>query len=96
MLSLKEKVKQFCIPEQYSDEINYALSMLNAIINNSYKWPIDKTSRWLGFAQAELVRANIITIDSEREETRKIFHDTYRKIGIFIPETFEINSVYSK
>ena len=74
------------------EDIKHVNLMLTAIIVNGDEWPMDKTSRWLGFAQAKLVEHNIITIDEERDRTREIFHNVYRENGLNVPETIDLYS----
>lgn len=45
----------------------------------------DKGSRWIGYIQAELIREQIITIDSERDFTRPMFHKIYKNFNHFQP-----------
>jgi hypothetical protein len=36
-------------------------------------WPIDKSSRWLGFIQGVLIMHEIVTVESERNYSRPLF-----------------------
>lgn len=77
--------------EAYED-IKHVNLMLTAIIVNGDSWPMDKSSRWLGFIQAKLIQHNIITLDGERNDTRDIFHQIYQDNGVNVPESIDLYS----
>lgn len=54
---------------------------------NIYSFPIDKLNRWLGFVQGCLTIYKIITVQEERDYSRKLFHEAYKLENIDIPET---------
>ena len=56
----------------------------------SWELPDDKIWRWLWFVQWALVTLWIETVEGERNRTRPLFHEAYRKSGITPPETKEI------
>lgn len=60
--------------------------MLDQIVENYNTWPIDKSSRWLGFVQGMMVAQSWITVEEERDRTRPIFHEAYKQEGIKVPE----------
>jgi hypothetical protein len=74
------------------EDIKHVNLMLTAIIVNGDEWPMDKSSRWLGFIQAKLVQHNIITLDEERKDTREIFHNIYREQGLDVPQSIDLYS----
>lgn len=78
------------ISNEAISDIEHINLMLTTIIENSEKWPIDKSSRWLGFAQAKLAQHHVITLDEEREDTRQIFHNIYQESGITVPESIDL------
>lgn len=43
-------------------------------IDNGGKYPFDKMSRWLGFAQGVLAAVGAIDVDEERDFTRPLLH----------------------
>lgn len=47
--------------------------------------PIDKLSRWLGFVQGCLAMRGLISVDEERDLSRPLLHDAYRKAGERVP-----------
>lgn len=75
--------------ESYAD-IKHVNLILTTIIVNGKTWPIDKSSRWLGFVQAKLIQHNIITLDGERGDTRNVFHKIYQNSGINIPKSIDL------
>lgn len=72
------------------EDIKHVNLMLTAIIVNGESWPMDKSSRWLGFIQAKLVQHKIITLDRERNDTRDIFHNIYQDNGLNVPESIDL------
>lgn len=66
------------------------LSMIDMLCDNANDWPVDKTSRWLGFIQGALWINNIIDINEERDFTRPLFHSYYESIGEKIPDSFDV------
>lgn len=74
------------------EDIKHINLMLTAIIVNADTWPMDKSSRWLGFAQAKLVQHNIITLDGERKDTREIFHKIYQDNSLNVPQSVDLYS----
>lgn len=64
--------------------------MAKTLIENVYKWPLDKTNRWIGFMQGVLYAEGLIDIDEERDFSRPLFHQYYEDNGINIPESVEI------
>jgi hypothetical protein len=80
------------LSESAYEDIKHVNLMLTAIIVNGDEWPMDKSSRWLGFAQAKLVEHNIITLDGERKDTRGIFHKIYQDNGLDVPQSIDLYS----
>lgn len=55
-------------------------------------WPVDKTSRWVGFVQGVMaVKAPNYHVNDERDRTRPIFHAAYEAMGFDKPKTTERN-----
>lgn len=52
-------------------------------------WPVDKTSRWIGFIQGCLASKGMLDVNVERDRTRPIFHEAYEAMGLEIPKTVE-------
>lgn len=61
--------------------------MVHHALANLNNWPVDKTSRWIGFVQGCLACKGFLDVDSERERTRPLFHHAYDAVGLEIPET---------
>ena len=51
--------------------------------------PLDKLSRWLGYAQAH-AEINGMPVQAMRDYTRRLFHEAYELDGIDIPETIDV------
>lgn len=56
-----------------------------ALKNHCDIWPIEQSSRWLGYIQSILIFHNLITIDSERTFSRPLFHAYYSATNQLIP-----------
>lgn len=50
----------------------------------------DKQSRWLGFVQGVLFSNDLISIDTERDFSRKLYHNAYELMGIDIPDSVNL------
>ena len=53
--------------------------------------PLDKLSRWLGYAQAH-AEINGMPVQAMRDYTRRLFHEAYELDGIDIPETISVGN----
>lgn len=69
-------------------EVEYEIEMMRKIVVSD--WPVDKMSRWLGFAQAGIIAKGFTTIDDERDLTRPFFHKAYQEAGLKVPESESI------
>jgi hypothetical protein len=56
-------------------------------LENLYKWPEDKLSRWLGYVQGVLAVRYIIDIQEERDLSRPLFHSAYNNASAPVPPT---------
>ena len=61
--------------------------MLDTCLANLAEWPVDKTSRWIGYVQGVLTTRGTITTEDERNRTRPFFHEAYKATGQVIPKT---------
>lgn len=68
----------------------YLAQMVDVAMEHNAHWPIDKTSRWLGFIQAGMVLHGLGTVDAERGHSRHLFHEAYRKEGIDLPPSVSV------
>lgn len=78
---------------RYSNMSNtntYANKMSNIALEHLSNWPIDKTSRWIGYIQCLLIQSEITTINKERDFSRPLFHLAYKTESIDIPESINI------
>lgn len=51
---------------------------------------IDKHSRWLGYVQGVLTMRGHIRVQEERDFTRPLYHDAYRRMGLERPKILEV------
>lgn len=61
--------------------------MLLTIQDKCQEWPVDKTARWLGFAQGAMTANGWLDVAEERDRTRPIFHAAYEAEGLDKPES---------
>lgn len=74
-------------------EISVVAGLINQIIEQpSDKIAPDKTSRWIGFIQSELIRFGITSVEDERNFSRPIFQEIYKKFNFNQP-TISIKEV---
>jgi len=66
-------------------------NMLDTLQDKAYIWPEDKLNRWIGFIQGVLFTEDLISIEEERNFSRPLFHEHYRRIGIKIPKSISFN-----
>ena len=89
LAALEDDLRRYPFEAEVYDS-EYLKKMCRLAAENSSIWPLDKTSRWLGFIQAMMVvygRGNVIMY---RESTRQLFHDAYKRDGIPIPESVDV------
>jgi hypothetical protein len=87
----KEKIKDKTFGEKEYNQI-HIMKMLNELEENSNIWSDDKLNRWLGYIQGVLTVFNIIDVDEERDFSRSLFHNYYKKTNKVIPETKDLKS----
>lgn len=63
--------------------------MLNKLMADLDGLPSDKVNRWIGFVQGVLAAQGYMSVKEERDRTRPLFHDAYKKNGNDIPPTLE-------
>lgn len=66
--------------------------MIDTLIENNNVYPIDKTSRWIGFIHGVLYSQGYIDLEKEHNFTRPIYHTVYRDSDIVIPDTLDLHS----
>lgn len=69
------------------DDLFKLLDMCNVIMDTNVEMYDDKVSRWLGFVQGVMYSYGLLDINTERNRTRPLFHDAYKKMGLEIPES---------
>ena len=79
--------KAFKLPD--SEEKERVFKMLETLLENN-DWADLKIGKWLGFIEGFLIFNNITTVDNERNFTRKIYHEHYKKNNIKIPKTTDV------
>ena len=67
---------------------NRDLKMCKILLKSDF--PIDKTSRWIGFIQRGLIDGNLTTVQAERDFSRPLFHKAYKEMGYEIPESVTV------
>jgi hypothetical protein len=63
----------------------HLLWMCATAIEQAPAWPVDKTSRWLGFVQGVMTLRGLLTVSGEREFSRPLFHTAYAEQGQAAP-----------
>ena len=71
--------------------IQYLLSMCETAIRHPEMY-IDKHSRWLGYIQGVLTMRGHINVQEERDFSRPLYQDAYRRMGLEQPKTLEVFS----
>jgi hypothetical protein len=101
LFKLKEDLN-FMLAANQSGSINEEGKIYKMILT-SYgevdNWPIDKTSRWIGYIQRYLIEKEATTVQAERDFSRPLFHEAYKKLGYSVPESIsveEFNKNYVK
>lgn len=75
-LIVTEHLLKVCEDRNYDNV--HITRMLYTLKDNIEYWPIDKSSRWIGFIQGVMFKDGIIDLDEERYFTRPIFHSVYK------------------
>lgn len=76
------------LPDAIRDRLS---SMANAMEENAYDWPHDKTGRWLGFIQGLLFAHGLLDVNAERDRTRPLFHRAYQEAGLRVPGSIDVD-----
>lgn len=63
--------------------------MANRCLEMLLEWPVDKTSRWIGYIQGVLTHRGDMDPDKERDRTRPFFHEAYTEMGLKKPATVD-------
>ena len=66
--------------------------MCDTAMSNVAIWPVDKTSRWVGYIQGVMVVRGVLDVAEERDRTRPLFHKAYSQMNQNIPDTLQRNS----
>lgn len=74
-----------------SDDLKETLcGMIVVLENKSEHMYTDKMGRWVGFIQGVLFSNGLLFVEDEREKTRPIMHEAYKKAGLPRPESLSI------
>lgn len=73
-----------------SNHHEWICGMTKSLEENVNIWPVDKTNRWIGFIQGVMYCNCLLNIDEERDFTRPLFHEYYKKNSIQIPESVKV------
>jgi hypothetical protein len=84
---LFERYRNMIAANSYSFQCDSTLWLCEKALQRVDEWPIDKTSRWLGFVQATVIAKGLTTIEEERNFSRPLFHQAYKEANIVIPKT---------
>jgi hypothetical protein len=68
----------------------YALRMVETAQKELGVWPVDKTSRWVGYVQGIMAVRGLLDVQAERDRTRPFFHEAYRAEGIALPPSRDL------
>lgn len=81
------------IIEKYSpnDTNDHLIKMTHTLLANIDNYPVDKTSRWIGFIQGVLYTDGLIDIKQERDFTRPLYHAVYTHSKQEIPATVTLH-----
>lgn len=79
--------------QDFTDD-KYLLWMIRTAVENIDNWPIDKSSRWLGFIQGVLSVSKDSGaygefVKQELDFFHELFHAAYKLDGIEVPKTEE-------
>lgn len=75
------------------DDLFKLLDMCNVIMDANVEMYDDKVSRWLGFVQGVMYSHGLLDINTERDRTRPLFHAAYKKMGLPIPASINIEEM---
>jgi len=67
-------------------------NMCLTLVNKMEEWPIDKSSRWLGFIQCGVINLKLTTVKNERDFSRPLFHKAYTNENTVIPQVMDVQS----
>lgn len=68
---------------------NHLMNMLSTILEND-TLPEDKISRWIGFIQGVLIMKGYVSVSTEHNVARPLFHKVYESNGIKIPKSKDL------
>jgi hypothetical protein len=68
----------------------HLINMLKAGISNEEIWPVEKLYNWLGYVSGVMTENKLIDVDTERDFSRPLYHQYYRKTNREIPETLNL------
>lgn len=67
----------------------HLLKMLITILEDN-TLPEDKISRWMGFIQGVMIMKGYVSVSTERDAARPLFHKVYESNGIKIPKSRDL------
>jgi hypothetical protein len=68
-------------------------NMCLTIIDKVDGWPIDKSSRWMGYIQKGVIDLKLTSMERERNFSRPLFHQAYIDSGLIPPETRDADNI---
>ena len=85
-----ELISRYLVITEVTKVDEHITNMLLHLQENIKKFPTDKTSRWIGYIQRYMIEVGAVTVQSERDFSRPLFHSAYKKLGYTIPESTKI------
>lgn len=86
----KETMKLLAHRYQNMTGNEHIKNLCSSLIENIEKWPVDKSGRWIGFIQGEVINQGLTSVEIERNYSRPLFHEAYEEDGLSIPETVSV------
>lgn len=92
LIALCDRAKKLSNELKDQEKKDRCLSMIEILLKNP-NWPDLKIGGWLEHIVTVCIENDITTIDLERNFSRPIKHDYYKRMSIEIPETIDLSKV---
>lgn len=90
LIPLCERAKKLSYQLKDNEKKERCLAMVEILLNNP-TWPDLKIGGWLEHIITVCIENGITTIDIERNFSRKIKHEYYKRMGFDIPVTIDLS-----
>lgn len=87
---LANRAKDLSLKLEDTDKKERCLSMIDILLQNP-NWPDLKIGGWLEHIITVCIENDVTTIDIERDFSRQIKHDYYKRMGFEIPVTIDLS-----